>query len=447
MEKAWPKPAYMSVRIPERSATNYRDETYEIITRWRADTQILYRPHAKSPGSKSHVRYETYMWAKTVGEALRLGTKPVDWCWDYERGFIKVLGPVRDEPIDICQVSDSKELTDVDNAIVRWYGRELAKKFNVSVEELFEGKGNGESLLVRAHRLVAHRGAKRRLEAADREGRWITDDEIAQTLKEWAFARNQSRQNVIPDGHDFVFSDTLGLIRDRTGSIHITAVTKLYPDFTRIINRYLSERLPPEVSSFKWTSLNLNCNYAARLHRDGNNFGPSFIKAFGDFTGGELSYWPEDDRKVDDLDDIPNHKNLKLDLSAGLAMFNGNCGHSVEDFKGTRYSVVYFTIGCFDKASEECKADLQKLGMAFPFRDENPHALLRPPKGYKRPRANIESDLPTFRYLQSEDLKQATCSPPKSARLSEPIDVTPEKTEAAPKPGPKTEDHLCKRVT
>merc|ERR1712093_504139 len=92
MDAKWPALKYMEVADAGRSATCYRDETYMQITRWTADMKIQYRPHAKAPGSKSHVRYEKYSQSKTVGEALKNDSWPVDWCWDLERGFIKVLG-------------------------------------------------------------------------------------------------------------------------------------------------------------------------------------------------------------------------------------------------------------------------------------------------------------------------------------------------------------------
>merc|ERR1719413_164106 len=117
MADKWPLPDYMG-GVPGH--TQYKDETYSLITRWTADTKIRYRPHAKAPGSKSHVRYEKYSKARTVKEALNLGSWPADWCWDYERGFIQVIGPVRDEPLDISKVVDESTLTDVDWAIMRW---------------------------------------------------------------------------------------------------------------------------------------------------------------------------------------------------------------------------------------------------------------------------------------------------------------------------------------
>jgi len=163
-KKAWPKPLYMQeaqkkgekqVYVRDGGEGAYKDKTYEIITRWTAKTKIAYRPHAKAPGSKSHIRYEKYAKAKTVGEALALGSYPIDWCYDYEHGFIKVLGgQVRDEPIDPTEVEDLRTLTDVDNCLLQWYRRELAKKYGLNLQDLKEM--TGEPMMLRAHRLHAN---------------------------------------------------------------------------------------------------------------------------------------------------------------------------------------------------------------------------------------------------------------------------------------------------
>jgi hypothetical protein len=422
MDEQWPLPPYMK---GEKGSTLYRDETYAVVTRWQADTRIQYRPHAKAPGSKSHVRYEEYSQATTVGETLAAGTLPADWCWDYERGFLKVLGPIRDEPLDTSKVPDESVLTDVDKAIEYWYRRELARNLGLKLEDLSVGKGGGESVPMRAHRLVAQRNAKQRLEAAEREGRSITAEEVRLTLQEWGFAKNVTRENVRPEGQEYVFSDTVGLLRDRTGDIHLTASTK-YPEVVRLLNKYLSDRLPAEMAGFAWTTLNLNCNYAAKLHRDGNNFGPSFLAAFGDFQGGQLNAWPEDDRQVDKLEDLKDKDKVQYDMSKGLVLFNGNCGHGVEAFTGTRFSVVYFTVGCFDKASEECKQGLRDLGMTYPKPDEDRYAFLRAPRGYTAlSRGGVKKDggsLPPVRFFPHEHLEAVKSNGP-----------TPQKKEAAAK--------------
>lgn len=231
----------------------------------------------------------------------------------------------------------------------------------------------------------------------------ITEEEVHETLSEWAFAKNANRQNVLPGGQDWVWSDTVGLLRDRVGDIHLTSATKLYPEVVRLLNKYLADRLPAEVQGFKWTSLNLNCDYAARLHRDGNNFGPSAIKAFGPFTGGQLNYWPEDDRKVDQLDDLKDKDKVQFDLKNGVAFFNGNCAHSVNDFVGHRYSVVYFTVGCHDKAPQDCSSQLEQMGFHYPETDEDRYELLRPPRGYGAGRA-APDDRAACRYYPTSQL-------------------------------------------
>ena len=53
---------------------------------------------------------------------MRLGSYPIDWCFDYEHGFIKVLGgEIRDEPIDISKVADPKKMNEVDRRIYKWF--------------------------------------------------------------------------------------------------------------------------------------------------------------------------------------------------------------------------------------------------------------------------------------------------------------------------------------
>mmetsp|Transcript_35734 Transcript_35734/g.81993 ORF Transcript_35734/g.81993 Transcript_35734/m.81993 type:complete len:499 (-) Transcript_35734:156-1652(-) len=406
MDAKWPLPDYMQ---GEKGHMQFKDETYSTVTRWTADTKIKYRPHAKSPGSKSHLRYESYSVAKTVGEALALHCYPADWCWDYERGFLKVVGGhIRDEPVDIGKVPEGK-VTDVDRKIHAWYKKELAKKIGIKESELSGSVAAGESLHMRGTRLLAQKEARERLEAADKAGRKITDEDVLQTLQRWNFAKNVWRQNVAPDGQDWVFSDTLGLLRDRQGDVHLTAPTRRYPQVAELIARWLTDRLPPETKDFKFTSMNLNYNYAAKQHRDNGNFGPSFIRAFGDFTGGELNYWPEDNGGP--IDKLPQNKKHPLDISDGIVLFNGNCAHSVADFDGERYSVVFFTIGSHAVLPAEDREKMLQLGIPMPSGNEDPFAYLREPRGYAASAKNVASPnnprrgaAPPYRQWTSQQL-------------------------------------------
>jgi len=412
MKEKWPQPDYMKKANDGKGHTCYRDETFELVTRFTKDTKIAYRPHAKAPGSKSHVRYEEYSKAKTVGDALKRGSWPGDWCWDIERGFIKVIGPVREEPLDTSELPDGYKLTDVDKAVVQWYKKELAKKYNLDLKELSE-QGAGENIFARAHRLVARRECRAILADCKKKKRIVTDEEFTHVLKCWGFTRNTSRVNVMQEGVQYVWSDTLGLLRDRQGDIHLTRSTHAYPEFPQLMSKWLSDRLPAtEAKSFKWTSFNVNKDYATKIHRDGNNFGPSMISAFGDYSGGQLKYYVHDDCKIDleKLEAKTSEKAAQLDLKSGLAMFNGNSAHSVNDFEGNRFSVVFFCLGCHAGMKKEDRQKLLDLGIAAPEPNENPYTILRPPLGersdkrYKEAPTPSRQNLPAYRFWPKASL-------------------------------------------
>jgi hypothetical protein len=384
MAEKWPLPDYMN---GVKGGTNYTSETFARVTRWTKDTKIQYRPHAKAPGSKSHIRYEKYSKARTVGEALKLGSYPADWCWDYERGFIRVLGGhIREEPLNTGKCKES-EISDVDRAIHTWYKRELARKLGLPVAELAVNQGSGESLDDRASRLLAQKGAKEILEAADKAGRIVTDEEMLATLRRWSFAKNPFRQNVMKKGQTWVYSDTLGLLRDRMGDLHLSPPTRKYPQVAELFSRWLTDRLPTTAAkNFTFTSMNVNCNYAAAQHRDAGNFGSSFIAGFGEFTGGELCYFPEDPGVPTRMENagLTKAKKLSVDINKNLFMFNGNCAHYVEPFEGDRYSIVWFTLGCHPLTSAEDKERLKGIGMSSPAPNCEEYPVLRVPANQRK---------------------------------------------------------------
>jgi hypothetical protein len=163
--------------------------------------------------------------------------------------------------------------------------------------------------------------------------------------------------------------------------------TKRYPEFTQLITRWLRERLPAELKQeFAYTSININKNYAGKLHRDGNNVGPSFIKAFGDFTNGELNYWPSDSGKGE-LESLKDKDKVKLNIRDNLLLFDGNRGHFVTPFKGERYSLVFFSIRTWNKAPKAEADAARKCGIPVPTAKSMAYAqsLLGPSgkSGYK----------------------------------------------------------------
>ena len=102
-------------------------------------------------------------------------------------------------------------------------------------------------------------------------GKNFSDADVLAVLSRWTFHPNKNRQNVLPEGAAFVYSDTLGLTRDRKGTVAVDSYPRQFPNVFRFLGKWIKQRRPVEFShDFPFTSISLNYNYAARLHRDGS---------------------------------------------------------------------------------------------------------------------------------------------------------------------------------
>ncbi|CAJ1338946.1 unnamed protein product [Effrenium voratum] len=110
----------------------------------------------------------------------------------------------------------------------------------------------------------------------------------------------------------------------------------------------------------------------------------------GNYKGGELSVWPEDD-KSQQISQLPAGQKVTVDIAANLVMFNGNTAHEVHDFEGERFSIVFFCCGCHAKAPEEVKSELKKMGFPVPPADEERYRMLRKPSGYENGKSGSKS--------------------------------------------------------
>ena len=115
----------------------------------------------------------------------------------------------------------------------------------------------------------------------------------------------------------------------------IVGKRSLPPDYSR--QNWLRPKLYHHLIEFgkkyvdlSWNAITVNQNYKADKHYDKNNKGSSFLVAFGDFTGGRLCIHEGDLSGCHDI----AYKPIKADFSKIL--------HSVEDFEGERYSLVYY---------------------------------------------------------------------------------------------------------
>jgi len=441
-------PASANLQMPSA----YKEATYREVTRWLAETEIVYVPHGKKAGSKSSVRYDAYAVAKTVGEAIRLGSKPEDLLNDFEKGLCKQTGgPKRENPLDLMAIEDASDLTEVDLILARWgyhEGREehdgrygelkdskdaedpgiqepgLRLKFKgLTAEQLEEWRSKMNEQFKKLRKVVmakkhgmkpadikhlpvstsegadmvalrskAEVEAGKILEAARVEGRKVRDEEVLRMLRIWYFRKNYDRPNVTPEDQEYVLSDTMGLLRSRDGRYMATLPTREYPQVIKLLCQSLKDSRP-EGAEIDWpfTSISVNSSYAAKRHRDANNLGPSALKCFGEFTGGRLQYWPDDDRTLK-VEDLLDSDKVTLDPIGKTAVFDGCRCHAVEPYEGEeRFSLVFFTIDGYSKTPQDVRDLLVEVGINFPNEESEEYmkTFLPVPKGYQH--AKVQS--------------------------------------------------------
>ena len=115
-----------------------------------------------------------------------------------------------------------------------------------------------------------------------------------------------------------------------------------------VLGRFIRQHKP----DFKYTSIQVNKNVTCNLHVDGNNLGASYIIGVGDygpvyFDGG--SVWVQD--------------RGALDCHDKWVEFDGNIPHStICPYKGTRYTLVYYTSGGYDKLGKMVASKFAETG-------------------------------------------------------------------------------------
>ena len=112
----------------------------------------------------------------------------------------------------------------------------------------------------------------------------------------------------------------------------------------------------------------------------------SMTKSFGTFSGGRLMHYPDDDGEIADVRRLPSAgaEPVALDTRTALCMLDGARGHFVEDFAGTRYSLVFFTQPSHETTSRDALLRLQTFGASLPTEASIKHfeRILAPARGY-----------------------------------------------------------------
>ena len=191
----------------------------------------------------------------------------------------------------------------------------------------------------------------------------VNSKSVLAVLRLLPVAASSSRKNVLQHTNDKVESVTLGM--SGPGFAAVTNPTWSAPTVFMLLNVWFQKSA--KVDFFGWTSIQVNKNFSCARHRDGGNAGTSFIVAVGDFSGGNLLYWPRDDGSGL-VTDLPTDDAICLD-PRDWQKFDGRSAHETLPFVGERISLVFYTTSTWRKATEESLNVLRCLGTVLPAWD------------------------------------------------------------------------------
>ena len=158
-------------------------------------------------------------------------------------------------------------------------------------------------------------------------------------LRKTNFPLNESRKNIMKKGQVSYEGFVLGMINlipywaNIKGHKQDLSVRTKNPKFKELYDatKLLLKLHDPK---FKYTTIQYNKNHKCAKHKDGRNVGVSYIIGLGNYTGGELIVFDENDKNP-----------VKHDIRNKFFKFNGSkYFHVTAPFKGERYTMVYFNV-------------------------------------------------------------------------------------------------------
>jgi len=197
--------------------------------------------------------------------------------------------------------------------------------------------------------------ALRVLESCDATGCGPTETDVLAVLRAIVFPKNFSRAYLSRRGAESVQSFTLGLSPMATGGI--TADLRKRPCLARLLCQwYWAEGQDVPFSAIQVNGPDLHCV----RHRDGNNSGPSCLKALGNFAGGNILLWTSDTGGCPVA--FLRYQDARRVDPTQWVQFDGLQAHEVEATSGERFSLVYF---CLAAVPEEPGAWAYAASLGF----------------------------------------------------------------------------------
>ena len=225
-----------------------------------------------------------------------------------------------------------------------------------------------------------------------KKGEHPSDQVVRKALRLWGFEKRNFSQKVIPEGHEWEHSDTLRIMESRFNDIRfISSPCNGYENFVRLLGSWAQKRAPN--GQLPFTTL-LFKNYAGRRHRDTGNIGTAVGLAIGPFTGGKLRYCSGESQegvRSAHVEAVRDESGNGLNFRRG-GVFDGNSGHEVEPFRGERYSLIFFTVEKYKKASNSVKRKMVNITADSPTDDLLERLQASLPRAAARKSANGSND-------------------------------------------------------
>ena len=233
-------------------------------------------------------------------------------------------------------------------------------------------------------------------------------------LDEWP---TQARPNVSPD-EKAVTGMCLGAVNVLGGvGMQVSAVSQNFERLTELVTAWTREELP----GFPFSSLQVNYNYAAKKHVDGNNIGPSYIVSLGDHSGGGL--WVADtfvEKATEDGGTVLRGGGGEAVVACHRkwSLFDGNSEHMTLPFgppdgggQATRISIVAFSHSSYNRLDAETAADMKRLGFTAGSSDGEELDYFKP---FRIDKSELSGDA-LDAYLSLREERRAARPPPSGA--------------------------------
>ncbi|KAH8091458.1 acetylcholine-gated cation-selective channel [Aureococcus anophagefferens] len=169
-----------------------------------------------------------------------------------------------------------------------------------------------------------------------------------------------SRTNVTRPGAPAPRGLVLGAVNVRGhGGMRVSGATHERPRLAKLLCDVFRAHAPDP--AFRFTTIQINCNYEAALHVDKFNLGPSYIVGAGD-------YGPPEDPKLpaEFAGRLWVQGRGALDVREQFVLFDGNAPHSTIPFAGARYTLIFFTHASQYALPEGERAYCDALGFPMP---------------------------------------------------------------------------------